>query len=103
MNARTLLLNTPDSDHIQSLLYNLLGIEDITESWARRGKNREGARNTLDEFMERRHEIAHGALVESEPVKVDVKRFHEFLSRTVSQTDRRVGNLLKSILGSEVW
>jgi hypothetical protein len=103
VNARTLLLNTPDSERIQSLFLNLLGIEDITESWARQKKNRDGARNTLDELMERRHEIAHGALMESAPLKTDVERFRGFLSRTVSQTDQRVGRLLESVTGTEIW
>ncbi len=54
-------LNTPDSSGVRNLIYGLLGIEDVTHTWGRRGMNAEDAADRLDEYLSDRHIIAHGA------------------------------------------
>jgi hypothetical protein len=97
---RVSALNTPNAGNLRILFCDLLGIEDITASWGRRA---EDARDTLDEWLEHRHGIAHGA--EDTPVLVlaDVTSYENFLRQTVSRTDKTVENHLTSLLGQSPW
>ena len=99
---RTGALNTPNSDNIRMLFDDLLGISDITTSWGRKGMKAVNACDRLDDWIERRGDIAHGA-EGAAVILADVQRYEDFLRQTVTRTDSSVELELGIILKNSSW
>ncbi len=88
--------NTPDAA-VKSMFKSLLGVEDVTQSWGRRGKFASDAADRLDEYLSDRHSIAHGAAHQKKLNKSYVTGYQQFLDITVQKTEDVVRVRLKEL------
>lgn len=95
-------LNTPKRDVIDPLFCDLLGIKRISDSWGRRGL-RVNAGVRLDEWLDRRHVIAHGAEAKESLTKNHVTRYRDFLQTTVEKNDVKIAETLLMLTGLKPW
>jgi len=96
-------LHTANSVNVRNLFRNGIGIEDIRECWGRRGMNCKEACRALDQLLDERHSIVHGAITDPEYSKRDVILWRKFLRITVEGTDREVKNRIRSLTGKNPW
>jgi RiboL-PSP-HEPN len=96
------ILNTPNSKNVNELFLRTLNHPKISFCWGRQRMDNDRAADTLDEWLDLRHSIAHGAR-EDPLIKADVQRFRQFLEITVRNTEREVSKYLHSKIGIKPW
>ena len=90
-------LNTPNSENTKKLFSLLLGIEDITQSWARQRKAASDAADKLDNHLSDRHSIAHGGGMTKTFTKNYIINYRDFLDLTVHKTEKEIRRKLRTL------
>ncbi|HET6400894.1 MAG TPA: HEPN domain-containing protein [Candidatus Kapabacteria bacterium] len=96
-------LHTAKSDNVLILFRNCFGMDDIRQCWGRRGMDWKRAYRALDQLLDERHSVVHGALHDPEYHRRDVELWRKFLRITVDRTDREVKNRIRSLTGKNPW
>lgn len=97
--VRDRALNTPNSDNIDKLFFEAMGIVDLSHSWYWPNMRYVDARKKLDSYLKLRHEIAHrGGPTGRSVWKSDVQGFYNHLDHLVYCTDWRVNKELSLVL-----
>jgi hypothetical protein len=96
-------LHTAKSDNVLILFRNCFGIEDIRESWRRPGMDWKRAYRALDQLLDERHSVVHGAITDPEYSKRDVILWQQFLQVTVDRTDLAVSKRIRKLTGKPPW
>ena len=95
-------LHTPNSKNVTELFLCTIDHPGITTCWGRQKMGHKKAADTLDEWLDIRHSIAHGAQ-EGRLIKADVLRFRSFLDITVRNTEKELSKHLSAIVGAKPW
>lgn len=90
---KTRPLNTPNSENVADAFKTYLSIEDISMSWKWPKMKVETARKTLDEFILKRHRVAHRGAASTSIKKADVEAFQNHVIRLVEKTDDKMHSL----------
>jgi hypothetical protein len=94
---KTEKLNTPNSKNLQSLYQAILGIDEIAAEWSSDSLDDVTAAEYLDAFLDKRHEIAHGAF-SGELDTTDIRNQIAFLSTIAQDTYIASSNHMAEIL-----
>ncbi len=95
-------LHTPSWQNVRDLARTVLGMPDITIFWTRNTMDQRQVRRALNEWLDDRHGIAHGA-EDREFILGDVKRFRSFLHVTVCNSDKAIGKHVEALIGKHPW
>jgi len=86
-------INSASSETVINLYENILGIRDVTSSWNFNALTPEDCSNRLDDLVNMRHDIAHGANNRaSELTDNYVNNLIEFITHIATQTRETVRN-----------
>lgn len=96
-------LNTPNSNNIDALFSEALGIDAISPSWYWPGMSAEQARQKLDNLIKLRGEVAHRGKAAAGVRKTDVKSYYAHIKRLVSKTGGRVNSTVLKPTGQKLW
>jgi hypothetical protein len=100
---RALHFNTPKSENIKDFFREVLGIDDILETWSWEKMSPSEAAKTLDKFITMRGDIAHRGIRQQSVTKSEVQNFLEHIRRLVHKTDAEVNGHLKEATGQSLW
>lgn len=96
-------LNTPSAQNIDDLVYNTIGLNNLSSQWHWLGGNNKAVVEKLNSLIEMRHEIAHGVAASRPVTKAYVKQSSLFVIRLAAISSNRVGEFLFSLTGKRPW
>jgi hypothetical protein len=91
----------PKSKSVEEFLYNVLGIEDLCDSWRAAGTPH--ICEELDAHLDRRNSLVHRITPGRVVAKTDVKTFFKLVWNLVMYTDDVVDGMLTNVTGKSRW
>ena len=95
--------NTPKAAATAEFISSVLGLANVTSSWAWAGVTSDDATKRLDELVKIRGQIAHRGRVTQKLNKKFVEDHLDLLRRLVSKTGGRINAHLKKVTGSGLF
>jgi RiboL-PSP-HEPN len=89
-------LNTPKSDNIDKMFDEILGVNELSSQWSH-------GRNTIDEFVKLRGEIAHKGGSAIYPKISDLLTYKDMIEKTIKETDNYISDYIKNTTGKKPW
>jgi len=77
-------LNTASSKNIKRFFENIIGIKDITSNWKYNNLTSVECANKLDDLIDLRHDIAHGANIRQNELNIKNTTFYNNFLREIS-------------------
>lgn len=97
-------LNTPRPAQVDSLFGDLIGLAMVSSSWRWGGVPNEKIKDSLEELVTRRGEIAHRVKTSRAVLKREVKSATELVERLAIRTSNTVRQfLMTKVAGPEPW
>lgn len=93
-------LNTPNVKNVNSIFNGLIGINEISKAWRHNARlTAEVYETKLDELLDLRHKVAHGALGNQQVQKHEARDGISLLRRLGERTDGAVDDYLNTKFG----
>jgi hypothetical protein len=89
--------NTPKSGKLEWLFRDVLGIQDITTGWKRRGRSSKQARDKIDKYVSLRGDVAHRGASGTSVQKAACTDFLALVRDLVSSIDAEVNQHVNGI------
>ena len=80
-------LDSPTSENVNKVFKKYLGVSDLSKKWRWPGMTYEQAVDKLDEFIKRRHRLAHRGADTSSVSKLNVRDFANHVKRLAEKTE----------------
>lgn len=95
--------NTPNSENTKKLIAGCLGLQDVTANWRWRNCTAANAKRYLNEALDRRHKIAHGANPRLAIPNAYSGWLPSFFRNLAQHTDRAIADHVSMLSGAAPW
>ena len=96
-------MNTPKTDQVNDLFFDLIGISNVSDSWYWPGMSSENAKRKLDGFVTLRGSIAHRGESGNYVQKGEVEDYVNFVRKLAAKTGGRVNSHVRELTGKRLW